>query len=100
VTEYPGGWFGRKLGAPVNDEQTHRPTPVGAACLKCDKSIGPDDQGMLIASATEATAELKRLSSSCGSWSSLRVPRGRVSSSSCNGLEASFRKALVKAAVA
>jgi len=48
--DYPGGWFGESWGAPICDEETRQPTPVGWACASpgCDRLIGADDQGLLI----------------------------------------------------
>jgi hypothetical protein len=45
---YPGGWFGESWGAPVCEENRHRPTPVGDLCVECAQDITEDDQGMLI----------------------------------------------------
>ena len=46
--DYPGGWFGQSWGAPVCEQERHRPTPAGASCMYCEKAIESDDQGLLI----------------------------------------------------
>jgi len=51
MSDYPGGWFGKSWGAPVCDEQRHRPTPEGKTCPECDGEIGAADNGMLLPSA-------------------------------------------------
>lgn len=46
--EYPGGWFGESWGAPVCESAQHLPTPIGEACMFCDRSIADGDQGMTV----------------------------------------------------
>lgn len=46
--DYPGGWFGQSWGAPICDEDRHRPTPVGEPCVRCGAPITDDDQGMIM----------------------------------------------------
>lgn len=45
---YAGGWFGESWGAPVNDPELHKETPVGEICPGCQKPIREGDVGMLI----------------------------------------------------
>lgn len=47
--EYPGGWFGASWGAPVCEDISHKPTPVGEECLYlCGTPIGDGDQGLVM----------------------------------------------------
>jgi len=57
-------WFGASWGAPCNETDQHAPTPVGAVCVECEKTIGEDDQGFMtpfIHGGTTTTAVYHRI---------------------------------------
>jgi hypothetical protein len=62
---YPGGWFGASWGAPVCDEATHLPTPVGDLCTECMVEIIDGDRGMLIPFAGMTPAVLSSFHLGC-----------------------------------
>ncbi len=43
-------WFGESWGAPVCEPAERVSTPVGAACLRCEKPIAEDDCGVFLTS--------------------------------------------------
>jgi len=44
-------WFGKSWGAPVCDPASHVVTPIGEACLFCDKLIAAHHQGLTLPDA-------------------------------------------------
>jgi hypothetical protein len=43
-------WFGETWGAPCCDPKEHTPTPVGAPCRRCRKTIGARECGLVMPS--------------------------------------------------
>lgn len=42
-------WFGESWGAPICDQAYHTLTPVGQMCLRCERPIQADSQGIVTA---------------------------------------------------
>jgi hypothetical protein len=44
---YVMAWFGESWGAPICEETSHEPTPVGVLCMNCEERIEADDRGVI-----------------------------------------------------
>ena len=54
-------WFGESWGAPVCDAEYHAETPVGVACLHCQRPIQAGDQGLIMDCVTmDVSPDAKR----------------------------------------
>ncbi len=41
-------WFGKSWGAEICEPADHTDTPIGEFCMRCEKQIEADDQGLLM----------------------------------------------------